>query len=109
MRFQRELFSFDGMSLYYGNKFVARFKYMKSNMSGFRSFLMKNFDFDEYFGRLADHCGGNGKESPLEILESKGFVLNHIKKWLKRDGFQTDAEGYRLWREYQRQKIAQSR
>jgi hypothetical protein len=109
MRFQKELFSFDGMSLYYDNKFVARFKYMKSNMSGFRSFLMKNFDVDEYFARLADHCGGKGKESPLEILESKGFVLNHIKKWLKRDGYQPNSEGYRLWRESQRQKIAQSR
>lgn len=58
-------------------KFVARFKYGRSGMGSFRSFLIKFFTVEEYFSR---HETG---EAPLTILESKGYILPHIKRWAK--------------------------
>ena len=82
--FLREHFSFHGGYLCYhadatvyesgpccdcrSSRFVARFKYNKSRKGRFLTFLIKNFTPEEYFERLEK----NG-ESPLEILESKGF------------------------------------
>jgi hypothetical protein len=99
MKFQRELFSFDGTYLTYQGRFVARFKYFRRNMPGFRSFLIKNFEVEEYFGRLSDNPDGDGKEAPLEILKSKGYIHAHIKSMLKKAGYQPNEEGYRLFLE----------
>lgn len=63
------------------NKFVARLKYVKGAKASFISFLVKNFTEDEYFGRLASG------EAPLTILESKGYMLPHIKRVLKEHGY----------------------
>jgi len=35
---------------------------------------------------------------PLPILESKGYLLLHIRQWLKRDGYPQTVEGYQSWR-----------
>jgi hypothetical protein len=55
-------------------EFVARFKHVKYGRA-FAAFLRKNFTVEEYFNRL------NAGEAPLTILESKGFVPPHIRRW----------------------------
>lgn len=77
-------------------KFVARFKYQRSAANDFKKFLMKNFTVDEYFTRL------DAGETPVAILESKGYVLPHIRKQLKQDGYEVTPAGFR---QYIRDKI----
>lgn len=67
-------------------KFVARFK--RGGKVSFISFLIKNFTVEEYFSRL------DGGEAPLKILESKGYLLPHIKKWLKEGGYEITKAGF---------------
>jgi hypothetical protein len=43
---------------------------------GFRAFLAKNFTVEEYFGRL------DAGEPLLLVLQSKGYIQPHIRKWL---------------------------
>ena len=69
-------------------KFVARFKYAKGSKASFLTFLTKNFTVDEYFGRLAKG------ESPLPILQSKGYIQPHIKKHLKELGYPVTQAGF---------------
>ena len=73
----------DGMS-----KFVARFKHAKSSKNSFLTFLTKNFTVEEYFERL------DKGESPLTILQSKGFIQPHIKKMLKAQGYPVTRAGF---------------
>ena len=70
------------------SKFVARFKYVRGNRSGFLTFLTKNFTVEEYFARL------DGGESPLPILQSKGYMQPHIKKHLKELGYPVTPAGF---------------
>jgi hypothetical protein len=70
----------------YGGKFVARFK--RGGRGSFLTFLCKNFTVEEYFSRL------DAGEMPLKILESKGYILPHIKKYLKEGGYPVTPEGY---------------
>ena len=80
--------------IFYGEKFVARLKYgAKTSAPSFRKFLIYNFTVEEYFERII-----NG-EMPLDILKSKGYLLLHIRQWLKRDGFPQTLEGYKLFKE----------
>ena len=69
-------------------KFVARFKYAKGSKASFLTFLTKNFTVEEYFGRLEK------SESPLEILQSKGYIQPHIKKMLKAQGYPVTKAGF---------------
>lgn len=75
----------------YQNKFVARFKYNRSERGSFITFLCKNFTVEEYFSRL------NAGEAPLTILESRGYVLPHIKKRLLASGYAPTQEGFKLY------------
>ena len=72
----------------YQGKFVARFKYQKGSKGSFLTFLAKNFTVEEYFGRL------EGGEAPLKIVESKGYLLPHIKKYLKQNGYEVSKAGF---------------
>lgn len=101
MKFVKEQFNFDGMYLTYGpeRRFVARFKYRMGGKASHQSFLIKHFTVEEYFQRM------EAGESPLKILESKGYILPHIKKWMKRDGYAVTKEGYDLWQAAYREKI----
>jgi len=72
----------------YRGKFVSRFKYQRSAAGTFQTFLIKNFTVEEYFDRMA------GGEAPLTILESKGYILPHIKKWLKEGNYPVTRAGY---------------
>ena len=68
-------------------KFVARFK--RGGKASFISFLIKNFTVEEYFARI------DAGEAPLTILESKGYLLPHIKRWLKEGGYELSQAGFR--------------
>lgn len=69
-------------------KFVARFKYARGGAASFITFLIKNFTVEEYFDRM------EAGETPLAIAESKGYLLPHIKTWLKRDGYEVSRTGF---------------
>ena len=78
---------FDGMYLTYnGSRFVARFKRC-SDASSFIACLIKNFTVEEYFAHM------DAGIAPLTIAESKGYLLPHIKKWLKEGGYTIDRAG----------------
>ena len=94
--FKKENFNYDGMYLTYNlhpgqhygnNEFVARFKYVKF-AGAFKSFLIKNFTTDEYFSRY------KAGESPLDILESKGFVTPQAKKLCKKHNMAPSKENF---------------
>jgi hypothetical protein len=92
MQFVKEQFNFDGMYLTYGpeRRFVARFK-RRSDKGSFQAFLIKNFTVEEYFDRI------EAKESPLMIVEDKGYILPHIKRWLKERGYEVSKAGFEKW------------
>ena len=70
------------------SKFVARFKYVRGSKASFLTFLAKNFTVEEYFARL------DAGESPLPILQSKGYMQPHIKKHLKEMGYPVTLAGF---------------
>jgi len=73
---------------YSSNKFVARFR--TAGVGSFATCLRKNFTVEEYFARI------EAGEGPLPIAKSKGYILPHIKKELKRRGFPLSNAGYEL-------------
>ena len=58
---------------------VARFKV--GGTGTFMTLLRKKFTVEEYFSRL------DAGETPLKIAESKGYLLPHVKRELKRLGY----------------------
>ena len=83
----------------YGDrKFVVRFR--SAGVGSFATCLRKNFTVEEYFARL------NSGESPLPIAESKGYLLPHIKRWLKKDGYPISTAGYNAWFKNQMDQVA---
>ena len=72
----------------YRGKFVARFK--RGGRANFLAFLCKNFEVEEYFARL------DAGETPLKILESKGYLLPHIRKMLTNVGLPATPAGLRM-------------
>lgn len=83
--FDKTKFSYFGKVLTYDGKFVARFKHVASNKPGFQAFLVKHFTVEEYFAALdtvnPENSLGN-KYAPGEVLEAKGYIPAHIRKWL---------------------------
>jgi hypothetical protein len=51
--------------------------------------LRKNWTVEEYFSQM------DAGKAPLEILETTGYVLPHIKKELKRRGYSVTPTGFR--------------
>lgn len=82
-------FHYHGGYLTYQSKFVARFKYLRGNMGDFKKFLIANLTPEEYFARQQN------RESPLGILETKGYVSPHIRKELERLGYPVNPEGFK--------------
>jgi len=87
--FVKDNFVNSGGYITYNGKFVARFKHARDGVSSFITCLVKNFTVEEYFELL-----DSGK-APLTIAESKGYLLPHIKSWLKRDGYPVNTAGYK--------------
>lgn len=77
------LFNYQAGYLTYGQyftadeKFVARFKYsaQRNRKAGFIKFLVNNFTPEEYFSRTANRADGKLGETPLGVLESKGYQI----------------------------------
>jgi hypothetical protein len=80
---------------YDDRKFVARFKHARDGAGSFVTCLRKNFTVEEYFDLY------DSGMSPLPIAQTKGYLLPHIKKWLKRDGYPVTTEGYKAWSDVQ--------
>ena len=78
-KFSKENLNDSNGWLSYGpeRKFVANFTKRGGGKSTFITFLIKNFTVEEYFAML------DAGKAPLTIVETKGYVLPHIKKWLK--------------------------
>lgn len=70
----------------YDGQFVARFK--RGGRGSFLTFLVKNFTVEEYFSQL------NSGVAPLKILETKGYLLPHIKRLLKESGYEVSLAGF---------------
>ena len=83
-----EYFLDPGLCSWDNRKFVARFKYSRGSKASFISFLIKNFSVEEYFGRL------EAGEAPLQVLQSKGYLMPHIKKSLKAGGYEISQAGF---------------
>ena len=75
-------------SYYEDRKFVARFKHARDGVASFKAFLIKNFTVEEYFAQL------DAGKAPLMIVQEKGYILPHIKAWLKRDGYKVSTAGF---------------
>ncbi len=84
-KFVKSEFS-EGEYASYNGKFVARFK--RGGRGSFLTFLCKNFTVEEYFAQL------EAGKAPLEILQTKGYILPHVRKWLKQGGYPVTTEGY---------------
>lgn len=84
-------------------RFVARCK--RGGTKDLARFLVKHFTPAEYF---AAYVPGSTDRAhlPLGILESKGYVLPHVRKWLKADGFPPTLAGYEAWRGLGRDRVA---
>lgn len=95
--FTADGFNWDGMYLFWGTypmphaerRFVARFKYGRPAASAahFRKFLIKNFTVEEYFA--ARETG----KSPVEILETKGYISYNTARALKTAGYPVTQAG----------------
>ena len=86
-QFVKEQFAIDREYVHYNGKFVARFKHKPGSKASFVAFLIKNFTVEEYFAARESGL------APLQIVESKGYILPHIKKWLKEAGLPLTREG----------------
>jgi hypothetical protein len=90
--FEKNKFRQAAAYVYYGDKFVARFKYQKSAVGSFIKFLREHFTVEEYFDRI------EAGESPLKIVESKGYLLPTIRRFLREHGYDDTMEGYNQYR-----------
>ena len=97
--FTKETLIKDGPYIFYSpsgrlgaddNKFVARFKRV-AGAGSFMTHLRKNWTVEDYFAEMDTGKG------PLDITKSTGYLLPHIKKWLKNDGYPTTKAGYDAW------------
>ena len=75
---------------YKDEKFVARFKRI-AGAGSFMTHLRKNWTVEDYF---AERDAGKG---PLDIVKSTGYILPHIKRWMKDAGFPITKAGHDAW------------
>lgn len=97
--FTKENLHRDGDYVYYapnGNKWdrknnisIAR---LRMGAAGtFMTHLRKNWAIEDYFAQR-----DLGK-SPMDIVKMTGYLMPHIKKWLKSDGYPVTMAGYQQW------------
>jgi hypothetical protein len=92
MKFERAKFVNQGGGYYsYEGKFVARFKYGRGGAGTFITFLIKNFEVEEYFEKTS---GSGIENTPLKVLQAKGYLQSHIKKELKEQGYEVSVAGF---------------
>ena len=111
--FTKENFTFDGMYLmyegeqgelthYYGEDahpsrvgtakamFIARFKYGNKPWKTWVNFMVKNFTVEEYHAAATSPDG-----SPVQAMQSKGFLEPALKKQCKNAGYPTTVAGWK--------------
>ena len=111
-QFNKDDFRFDGMYLmytgeqgycteYYGedahptrvgkarDMFIARFKYGSKPWKTWVNFMVKNFTVEEYATRIAHN------ETPVAIMQSKGFLEPALKKQCKKAGYPQTVAGWK--------------
>ena len=77
----------DGLrTMYADRKFVCRFR--TSGVATFMTHLRKNWTVEAYFAQLDE---GN---TPLGIVKQTGYLLPHIKRWLKEGGYPITQAGF---------------
>jgi len=102
-KFDRKSFEYFGGYLTYKGEFVARFKHSRRDKAYFLSFLIKNFTVEEYF----EMTSGSGVENtPVKVLETKGYVSKTVQKSLIEMGYEPTREGYDLYLDDQVAKYA---
>lgn len=89
--FLKEQFSINREYVHYNGQFVARFKHKPGSKGSFITFLIKNFTVQEYFAAMDSGL------APLQIVEAKGYILPHIRKWLKDAGLPQTREGLNMF------------
>ena len=92
MKFIESGFMFHGGYLMYDcgadRRFVARFKYDRTAMGPFKTFLKKNFEVEEYMTLLDDGM------SPIPALETKGYITPSMKRMCKKMGVEPTMANY---------------
>ena len=97
--FTKESLIKDGACIFYSpsgrlgaddNKFVARFKRV-AGAGSFMTHLRKKWTVEDYFWEM------EAGKAPLDIVKETGYLLPHIKRWLKRDGYPTTPAGRDAW------------
>jgi hypothetical protein len=105
-RFTKENLVKDGYCIFYSPtcnpyaddaKFVARFKRI-AGAGSFMTHLRKNYTVEDYFAKLEE-------KSPLDIVEETGYLLPHIKKWIKEAGYPVTKAGHDAWWAEQMRKV----
>ena len=90
--FNEDGFDFHGGYLTYltegKREFIARFKYDRTAMGPFKTFLKKHFGVAEYLEVLSSGV------TPMKALESKGYVPPHIRKACKDMGVEVSTANY---------------
>jgi hypothetical protein len=92
MKFIESGFMFHGGYLMYDcgadRRFVARFKYDRTAMGPFKTFLKKNFEVEEYMTMLEDGM------TPVKALETKGYITPSMKRMCKKMGVEPTMANY---------------
>ena len=84
------------------HKFVARFK-RTAGAGSFMTHLRKNWTVEGYFAEME---AGRG---PLDIVKETGYLLPHIKRWVKEAGYPVTKAGYEMyWAEQMRKADARA-
>ena len=84
-------------------KFVARFKNGRGGAGSFMTHLRKNWTVEGYFSEME---AGKG---PLDIVNETGYLLPHIKRWVKEAGYPVTKAGYEMyWAEQMRKAEARA-
>ena len=106
-RFTKQNLIKDGQYAFYsptGNphgadaKFVARFKRM-AGIGSFMTHLRKNWTVEAYFAEI------DAGKSPLDIVKETGYLLPHIKRWIKEAGYPVTKAGHDAWWAEQMRKV----
>jgi len=73
-------------TLYKDRKFICRFR--TAGVGTFATHLRKNWTVEAYFAEI------DAGVAPLKIVKKTGYILPHIKKWLKAGGYPVSTAGY---------------
>lgn len=99
MKFEKKNFTVSSGWIHYNGEFVARIRRGAGGTTPFISFLMKNFEVEEYFNLLSQK-----DMAPLLVLETKGYISPNMKKVLKSYNLPCTQEGREELKKIMRQE-----